>query len=367
MGVLTDLARVEAAILCGETSLAVGEVPLAQLASVGLMRSTRRVNQASACDRVNAFLAPALPYLPEALSPAEVARWLPPLLRRPRKAAHPLFHAVLQSFIASQPEQHGKVTQPFGAGPWTCRNPLADHHGKPVVDKLSTYRSKGATVGRFQCSCGYIYTQGLSPEGVLSPIRYVDFGPMLEPRIRALVEAGASLRSTARELGLDPKTVVAEARRLGVEVPWMSSVGERRAPAFLKPLVSRATRTRRAIQPAARRDWNSIDDATLARLRDAAASIMAATPPERVTIASLDRLLGKRGWLRRNRQRLPRAMEFVRGAVESTASYRRRRAIHVIRASSETPVPWQIMRAAGLTGRDLPMIREEINKLAEPA
>jgi len=57
--------------------------------------------------------------------------WLTAMARKHRKAFHPFHHVLLQLFL----DAHDPVvaTPPFGPGPWSCSNPLAEHFGQPVA------------------------------------------------------------------------------------------------------------------------------------------------------------------------------------------------------------------------------------------
>lgn len=326
------------------------------LASAGLFRSGGRVDQRALMERIVRHYAPAARWLPCALSAPALASWVPTLTRGARGARHPLFHVVLSVFLDAQEPRRDAASLPFGSGPWPCLNPLPVHEVAPARVALSTRTSRGRLHGRFSCSCGYVYSRGLSNADTTTPPRYVAFGPTLEPELRRLVDAGVSLRAVARALGIDPSTVILEARRAGVKVPWDNArrrARRRRGRARRTPQARRGEWSRGD----ARRDWAALDVETLARFTRARSVLLAATPPSRVTVSALERQAKVRvGWLRPRRPRLPLTTAMVDRAVESTAAFKARRATFAISTAEAAPVAWRIMRAAGLTGADLPMI-----------
>lgn len=334
-----------------------------RLEAAGLMRSRNRVDQAAMLRRAADFFAPVGVYLPAASSTEALARWMPGMVRSARRGAHPLLHVLMDVFLTAQPPVAPKVVSPFGTGPWPCLNPLASHTGERVVAGLSCYRTKGRMVARFECNCGYVYSRSLSADGTKSKPRYYRYGPLLEPELRRLVSGGASLRATARAIGLDPNTVAAEARRLGLTVTWRTA--EKRVhPATRSTIPSSpppalAIGRRRVRAP--RLDWPARDAETLVRCRHAAAALIKLESPTRLTFAAIERAAaGRTGWIRARSCHLPRTISFIARVVESTDVFKRRRASFEIGRTGGAVEPWRVMRAAGLTGADLPMIRELI-------
>jgi hypothetical protein len=76
--------------------------------------------------------------------------------------------------------------------------------------------------------------------------------------------------------------------------------------------------------------------------------IGAVPPPVRVTLAEIERQLGRHSWIRKHRSKLLLANSEVDAVAEPV-------------------VVWRVMRAAGMTRRDLPMIKEMIAAAASRA
>ena len=105
------------------------------------------------------------PYLPKVL-PDECGEWLREITRSRRKALHPLFHAVLLSFLAGE---RPSEPSPFGRPPWPCRNVLAEHFGRSVVMSVRHHRNRLTKIAVFECTCGYTYTRCLHEDGRVGP------------------------------------------------------------------------------------------------------------------------------------------------------------------------------------------------------
>jgi Tn7-like transposition protein D len=282
------------------------------------------------------------------------------ITRSKDKAHHPLFHAVLRVFLASmQPTK----ALPFGAPPWPCRNPLAGHFGQPTIMSSRRHRNHKTVVAVFECGCGYIYTRCLYFDGRVGPPRYQSYGPLLEAALRQAVVSGSSLRSIARSVALDPKTLLRELASLGISSPWRCRDSGRARRTRPRPLAT--GRTARAVRTASRPrvDWATLDAKLVARLRRIADTIKAARPPVRVTLAELDRRLGHREWIRKRRAKLPLSNSETDALAEPLADFQHRRIAWAIEEAHRTGTPliaWRVMRAAGLAHRYLPMIEEVI-------
>lgn len=220
---------------------------------------------------------------------------------------------------------------PFGAGPWPCINPLANHRLRTPIKTLTQHRNRGNRVGVFSCTCGYVYTRCLdSQTGALGLPRFLHYGPLLEPALRQLVMAGTGLREIGRSLRLDPKTVVRLASELGVAVSWKPRPFDERPRALPKvvaqsamPLqhASPAVSATRSRSSRTRRDWPEIDRAWAAKLSTWVGTVRAETPPVRITVAELERRANRRGWLLKRRHRLPKTMAFLDQAVETNPNF----------------------------------------------
>lgn len=218
----------------------------------------------------------------------------------------------------------------------------------------------------FECGCGYSYTRSLK-DGVVGPPRLRSVGPLLVPALRKLVRQGAVLRVVAREVGLDPKSVIREALSNGLLVPWKCAPsGAPRTSSNQQPVPFRQDRKPYSRKP--RRDWKVLDLEMQVRVQQATKLIMREDPPVRVTTAEIERRLGRKGWLRKRRERLPMANAAMDELVETTELFQRRRilaTLTALAAQGELPKAWKVMRTTGLTGIHLPLIEAMITMLVD--
>lgn len=362
---LAELARAAAAILV-QTSPArsyatIMEHHRAGLARVGLMRSARKVDQTALMAEFRAYWGG----VPELIPGLELGddperSWLAALVRNHRRAAHPVQHLMLELMIADKdvvvPER------PFGPGAWACRNPLAGHYGQAVIDAVHVRRDRGTLYGDFACSCGYIYTVGISADGRLGPPRFRRFGPMLAPAITAAVNNGDGLRATAAAVGLDPKTLIREAAIAGIMVPWTTASSGKLPRSPVPAAVTAQAARPRSKSGRPRRNWLAID-ARLARSAVQVASVISAErPPVRITPAEVERRIARAGWIIKRSAKLPRTVSALATAAEGTGAFRCRRLAWCIeQAIAKGDLrPCELLRAAGLPTSWLPAVRDAI-------
>lgn len=357
----------------GRTLLGWSTFYRSRMLEVGLVKSATTVSQHRFDVEFRNFYGRALALLPSVMDGDKFAGdWLVSMVRKHRKASHPLHHVLIQDFLT----QRGQSLSPFGTGPWDCINPLANHRLRAPIKSFTQHSNRGKRVGVFSCSCGYVYTRCFDPQTkVLGLPRFLRYGPLLEPALRQRVTAGSGLREVGRSLGLDPKTVVRLASELGIAVSWtqrpfgaglrvLSKVGTQ-SPVPLER-TSSAVPVARIFSSGNHRDWPEIDRVCAAKFSAWADIIRVETPPVRITIAELERRANQRGWLLKRRHHLPQTMAFLEHALEATKDFQLRR-IHWVIADLErcgAPVKaWQVMRKAGLRSSSL----ERINAILDTA
>lgn len=119
-------------------------------------------------------------------------------LARPfRHAQHPAYHLLLMQFLRQEaagfwdlPAQPG----PFGASPWPCLNPAAQHYQEAVVHtcQIQPSRKDGRPIGTFRCHCGFHY-QRIGP----------DYGPLDRYRCTKIISEQADSQLREQESRLD--------------------------------------------------------------------------------------------------------------------------------------------------------------------
>ena len=330
----------------------------ARLSDLGLMRTAHRVDQpalAAAFRDQWGGMERLIPGL--ALGKDIEGSWLAGMVRKGRRAAHPLQHIMLRAVLDGL--KTVPSVDPFGAGPWPCRNPISGHYDHRVIRNVRLRRDGEVIYGDFSCDCGYLYTQSCSSRGVLGKPKYRRFGPSLVPALKTAVARGDSLRSTAARFGLDPKTLMREAMIAGIAVPWHLSPSGRvpvPEPAKVKP------RKRAAKRRPAKRDWRGIDQKLARAAFHAAKEILIQTPPIRVTKASLERNVAAKDWVQKRCRKLPRTSRVLRDLAETTEDFRARRLVWQAKQAFAAGDlrPCEILRKAGLPAAWLPKVKDMI-------
>lgn len=344
------------------------------------------------------LLEPVIDLIPGGLG----GDWPMAMVRKHRKAFHPLRHVLFQIFLDKRSPQR-RPAPPFGKGPWPCFNRLADHYGQDVIYEIAVRHEQNRVIGRFSCACGFVYSREV---GSRSSPRILDFGPLLDSQIRQKVAEGLGLRAVARYLAIDPGTVRLHASRLGLNVPW-------------KPLAARHSRTlvpdRDAIRtlwldmqqnhadlsrrqlalllskerswlyrhdrewleqhsPRAlhkkwsdrRVDWETLDRSMATQLRKAAREITREVPPQRVTQAALERKLGRPRWMSKRQTKLPKSIGVLGEVMETTDAFRLRRIVWATAELHRQALPtraWRVRRLAGLPSIASPSVETALAAL----
>lgn len=338
-----------------------------RMLEVGLARASNTMNQQLFHEKFRSFYGETLDALPNVLENGEIGgEWLATMVRKHRKASHPLFHLLVQDFIA----QSAVNVTPFGKGPWPCLNPLAQHQSSLSIKTISLHRNHGKSVGVFSCFCGYVYTRNFDvTTGKIGSTRFSHYGPLLEPALRRYVDEGMGLRSVGRALQIDPKTVLRLARELDIVVPWklVQTVQKRINSEIVpcneladKPLPSSQIMSvcKKAKNGYTRHNWVNIDQRLVVKLRRLVNIILVENPPVRISIAELERRVGKRNWFAKRQHRLPMTMAYLKDTVESTEEFQIRRiywAISELEREGNVKA-WQVMRKAGLRSDNLERI-----------
>lgn len=334
----------------------------AWMETVGLAYSARRMNLMELDLGLRRHMGAALQAFPGVMDGDRFAGdWPAVLLHRRSKATHPLFHLLLQDFLA----QREPRKQPFGSGHWSCRNPLHQHPGPGCVTIRDIHRNHGHDVGVFACTCGFVFTRSYRFDTkCFGPPRFQVYGPLLVPTVRRFLRERQSLREIARRLKLDPKTVVRLTRAEGISTSWTlrrSAVPSASRPRAVRQRMhsDRVMRGCKAHPRDTRVDWAQRDRMLVEKVSLAAVQIRACEPPVRASRAQIERQLGMRGWIARRRRKLPLTASCLEQMAEQLKAFQRRRAAWITDEMDREGMvlsPWRVMRSAGLTAKHLPMI-----------
>lgn len=325
-----------------------------RLFEADLMKTARHLDVSAFEDAWHAFYRDLEPiFEPVFGKAASDGAWVLEMARKHTQAKHPLQHILFEMFLDGRP----KRVPPFGDGPWACPNPIAGH-GKDAltIERVSERREGHGLVGTFECGCGYVYTMSVDSEGELHGPRYRCFGPLLDPALTQMVEAGTTLRGAASALGIHPRAVAAAAKRLGLGVAW-------KAPDRTGPRLGRATqnprRSRRVEYPKPSRrpskprvDWPSLDLEMRKQAMEVVMQIRAASPVVFVSLKEVERRLGRQeSWIYLRREKLPLTTTWLEGELETVEEFQERRLRDVIRRQLDEGISITasgVVRAASL-------------------
>ena len=399
---LQEIAQRSAALLTARPNAETFETLTARyrrgLPELGLATTSRHIDHRHLHDAFAAVFKPVSTILPAAAE----TKWLDKIVHKHRHAFHPLHHILFEIFL----ERHRPIpaSEPFGQGPWYCINPLAEHCGQAVITDLSIYTKNGGEVGCFTCACGYIYTVRPGP---MSHPHTRNFGPLFDERLRALVAAGSALNATAHALNVNTSTVRFHAEKLGIAVPWRplshreakespgSTIRERWLDAQLQhPNIARTALSERfpaehrwlynhdrawldahspplAPRPQAKPKvaWGEIDRELAAALRRAAEEILREIPPKQVTLAELERRVGRPGWIGGRRAKLPETTTALAELIESVEGVQLRRLDQVtgeLRSAGIKLSIWNLRRRVGLPTRATPAVEQALRTASRP-
>jgi hypothetical protein len=276
--------------------------------------------------------------------------WMRAITRKPRKAFQPLQHLLFQMFLDNVEARSPPLA--FGPPPWRCPNWRASHFGERVVWKAEIFRRKsGSHAGRFHCSCGFVFSMTEASLAAGEPVRIIEWGPTFQERAAELWRGGTRIRAIARELRVDSKTVH---RLLGIRTRAMPSQKSNRLPDKRTVQERPGEESRAAPESRPRVDWDARDQEICARIEQAAAKLLSADAPVRVTRAHVGRMTGDLSLIDKKIARLPRTAKLLEACCESVEAFqirRIRRAVQCLNAEQTHPARWRVMRLA--------MLREE--------
>lgn len=176
------------------------------------------------------------PVLLEEREGFSVAAWLPRLRHRSILPGAEL--VILARMIAAAAPSRPSC---FGAGPWECRNPLADHYGQFTIDRVSRRTVYGDGYrGLFECSCGYSYTRQTHADGSIGPPRFGAFGPLLAEGVARARREGRSLWQTATALGVQVVVLLNAMEKEGIPIHWSNLPQAYRDQAARRELVRKS-------------------------------------------------------------------------------------------------------------------------------
>lgn len=376
-----------------------GEIPsdlrylyINRLAQMNFCTVGGRIKQREVCSQFLSLFSPDILKKLGVPKPVGPNNWLSTMLRKPRHSFHPLLHALVIEFLWCGIERLSPWTDkaPFGNGPWPCLNKIADHYKKGTIKKVMVTRCTDTNnpVGSFKCElCGFNYSRrgpDLAVEDTFSYGRVKDFGHYWKAKADSLLQKGGSIRSIARALDVDSRTVnlyvkkkqeqqdeaslhrskerdIRRKRLLHNIHDFQSYECFRKANAkdyswlyrhdrewFLSSLPSFHKQPQRKL----RVNWKQRDKEIAQEINQALIKLrMGQNKPLRITLSKIGRSIGKLALLEQHLNKLPITKGLLKINLETEEQHQIRKidwAVSNIKRQGQRPVKWRILREAGI-------------------
>lgn len=314
--------------------------------------------------------------------------WFRQIFRTRNRNCHPVQHALLEIFFEELPES-GRLTHPFGLGPWRCPNTYCDQETAESIHSIQVRPDgEGKPVASACCPCGFRFTFRTTSEKNPVVDKIVLYGPTWVKQARDLVKSGISKRAASHILGVCQGTIddLLEGRTKKGKV----KVGREKILAWrnewrllLKQVPGRSRDKARTLNPKlyfrlrrhdpewlyaiprrfdrrpssySRVDWDSRDRDIVERLRSAALELRESVPLKRVSREGIIRhaRLSRLAW--KGKGRLPLCTATLQELAESVDDFRERRLRHAAAMMAEKGMPWKpwiLRKLTGLEGKEL--------------
>lgn len=326
--------------------------------------------------------------------------WVSMMVRKHRKAFHPLRHILFMNYLGMTPKEFFKddcTYKPFGNPPWPCLNKASDHyHEKCITDITITYDGKiKQPVGTFKCNCGFIYSRrgpDKAEEDRYRIGRIKEFGLVWKRRLEELYSKNLSFREIARQLNVDTNTVIKYScnnictkDKEGVKLNVLTNNDvnkERYRKNWLqlqqsnnnlnktqlrhldkstyiwlyrhdkKWLDKNSPGNKSNININKRIDWNQRDIEILDIVKSVVNEMLRRYErPERVTVSRIGKKTGLQALLEKHIDKLPETQKYLNSVVEDVEAFQIRRvkwAAEELNSKGKIPLKWSILRKAGI-------------------
>ncbi|WP_164525474.1 TnsD family Tn7-like transposition protein [Siminovitchia acidinfaciens] len=142
--------------------------------------------------------------------------WLSSIVRKHRSVFHPIRHILVIKILCNSLQEFYSTDHkysPFGRGPWPCLNPAHKNYRRKIIRsyELSTCINSKRPLGKFKCSCGFIYTRRGPDTDIKDQYkkdRIINFGEVWKEHLLFLHSQELPIGRIAMELGVDSKTVI---------------------------------------------------------------------------------------------------------------------------------------------------------------
>jgi len=394
---------------------------IAYLASEDLVSAKGFVDQELLSGQFIAFFGEELLHLLHSEFDSRTeSTWIKSIVRKHRKAFHPIRHLLMIRFLTESMEMffgNDLTYRPFGEPPWPCLNSTSSHYLEPVIGniEITTCSKTSKPVGTFQCSCGFVYSRrgpDKTEKDRLRIGRIKSFGPIWESAlISCLQEKVPVLRAIARKMKCDTKTVIKYADKLGLNPIWVTKECRqpKNRPIDHSKVINEYRRkwedlmssypylqvtNLRKIRPGLymwlyrhdrewlkgilpnrekmhcenrRVDWVARDMSLVAQVKLALEIILhSEEKPVRITVARVGKIVGANALFEKHLEKLPETKSYLLSIIETRESFQCRRVRWAARCLSEKGEEvkgWKIIRLAGIRPGASKKVGEEIELL----
>lgn len=394
----------------------------------GLVSSGGFVDQVSLNDEFNNYYGNyLLKVFDSDVDKSNENNWLRSIVRKHRKAFHPIRHILLIQYLTGTLEEffnNGKIyispKSPFGTGPWPCLNKVADHYNQKIIKTVKVTYDKDIDkpLGTFECTCGFIYSRrgpDLNYNDCYKIGRVKTFGYTWEAKLKELVCQNLSLRQIARNFFVDPATIKKYIAKLELNLMeehkdknnlGISSIAlcdletlkqqhrnnwnqirkmypkssktelRKKGPADFSWLYRHDQEWLNANSPESikkplsnrRVNWSDRDEKLLVLVQKAISELLCCNnKPERITIGKIGKKINSLAILQKHMNKLPKTQKLIYSFIEDVESFRLRRvkwAAKIIKENDEPLKQWKIIKVAGLGTNLSKRVVEEIKVLA---
>ena len=394
---------------------------IAYLASKDLVSPKGFVEQELLSEQFIAFFGEELLYLLHSEFDFRTeSTWIKSIVRKHRKAFHPIRHLLMIWFLTESMERffgNDLTYRPFGEPTWPCLNSTSPHYLESVIEniEITTCSKTSKPVGTFQCSCGFVYSRrgpDKTEKDRLRIGRVKSFGPIWESALKSCMQEEVPiLRAIARKMKCDPKTVIKYADKLGLNPIWVTKECVRlksRLIDYSKPVnkyrseweelinsypylqVTSLRKMRsglytwlyrhdrewlKGISPRRgkrhyenkRVDWVARDNRLLEHVRLALELILhSKEKPIRITSGRVGKMVGANALFEKHLDKLPETKGYLLSIVETSESFQCRRvrwAAKYLSEKGEEVKGWKIIRLVGIRPGTSKKVEEEIERL----
>lgn len=319
--------------------------------------------------------------------------WLKVMTRNTKRHVHPFRHLLIMNFLSINVENLFEMMEdsgPFGNGPFPCLNKAAEHYKQRIIANVEVSRDfkSNAPIGTFKCNCGFVYARkgpDRSADNQFKIGRVKIFGDVWKRRLEELVEHNLSIRSIARKLGVDSKTIkryLAEDVELNKQSPEINNQLMKQYKKDIGKAVDEFPNLKRTelrskykkqymflyrndkkwlmnMLPSKKKkagsnktvDWVKRDSEYVAQIKKLHSELLQLEKLVRITLSLIGKRLGILANLERHLDKLPKTKKLLNSIIESVQQFQIRRCCKVIDQmlfGNEQVYLWKVQRIAAV-------------------